>query len=170
MTTGTMGTSFPCKPGTRLWRYPGSREGTRQSTEVTVWNKALIDDAEIDYRWRILSQPGYKEYYESMFDGEKQHYIDKSAVPAADLARVKAQATVLMMHGRQDVSFPPEDTCLVLGRSLHADIWLDRPLRSQRGARVSGEVPRRRPTALRGLEGSDRGRLREGVGPVTGRA
>jgi 2-hydroxymuconate-semialdehyde hydrolase len=59
-----------------------------------------------------------------MFDGEKQHYIDKSAVPAADLARVKAQAKVLMMHGRQDVSFPPEETCLVLGRSLHADIWL----------------------------------------------
>jgi len=124
MTTGTMGASFPCKPGTRLWRYPGSREGTRQSTEVTVWNKSLIDDAEIDYRWRILSEPGYKEYYESMFDGDKQYYIDKSAVPAGDLARVKAQATVLMMHGRQDVSFPPEDTCLVLGRALHADIWL----------------------------------------------
>ena len=39
-----------------------------------------------------------------------------------ELQRVKAK--VLMMHGRQDVNFPPELTCLVLSRSLHADVWL----------------------------------------------
>lgn len=122
LTTGTMGTSFPCKPGTRLWRYPESREILHQSIEVTVWNKKLIDDAEIDYRLRILTKPGYREYYESMFDGEKQHYIDASALSAEELDRIRVP--VMMMHGRQDVSFPPEHTCLVLARSLPADVWL----------------------------------------------
>jgi 2-hydroxymuconate-semialdehyde hydrolase len=122
LTTGTMGTSFPCKPGTRLWRYPEGREALRQSIQVTVWNKDLIDDAEVDYRLRILTQPGYRQYYEQMFEADKQHYIDKSALSTAQLARIKAK--VLMMHGRQDVSFPPDDTCLVLARSLPADVWL----------------------------------------------
>lgn len=122
LTTGTMGTSFPCKPGTRLWRYPETRELLKQSIETTVWNKQLIDDDEVDYRLRILKQPGYREYYESMFDGDKQHYIDASALTPEELGRIKAK--VLMMHGRQDVSFPPEHTCLVLGRTLPADIWL----------------------------------------------
>lgn len=122
LTTGTMGTSFPCKPGTRLWRYPESREILRQGTEVTVFTKSLIDEAEIDYRWRILTKPGYREYYESMFEGDKQHFIDISAVSADELGRIKA--SVLMMHGRQDASFPPEHTCMVLARSLPADVWL----------------------------------------------
>jgi 2-hydroxymuconate-semialdehyde hydrolase len=124
MATGTMGASFPCKPGSRLWRYPEGRDAVRQSAQVTVFDKALIDEAEVDYRWIVLSAPGYREYWESMFDKEKQHYIDAAAVPAEDLAKVKAQAQVLMMHGRQDVNFPPDDTCLVLARSLHADVWV----------------------------------------------
>jgi 2-hydroxymuconate-semialdehyde hydrolase len=122
LTTGTMGVSFPCKPGTRLWRYPESRDLLRQGTQVTVFDKSLIDEAEVDYRWMILTRPGYREYYESMFEGDKQHFIDLSAVTPEELGRIKA--TVLMMHGRQDASFPPEDTCMVLSRSLQADVWL----------------------------------------------
>ena len=122
LTTGTMGSSFPCKPGTRLWRYPEGREALRQSIGVTVLDETLIDDAEVDYRLRILTQPGYREYYESMFEADKQHYIDASALTAEQLTRIKAK--VLMMHGRQDRSFPPEDTALVLARSLAADVWL----------------------------------------------
>lgn len=122
LTTGTMGTSFACKPGTRLWRYPEGREALRQSVSVTVLDEALIDDAELDYRLKILTRPGYREYYEAMFEADKQHYIDASALTPAQLARIKAR--VLMMHGRQDRSFPPEDTALVLARSLRADVWL----------------------------------------------
>lgn len=122
LTTGTMGTSFPCKPGTRLWRYPETRELLRTQTEVTVWNKALIDEAEIAYRWSILTQPGYREYYESMFNGDKQFYIDLSALTNDEIAAVTA--TVIMMHGRQDVSFPPEHTALVLAPQLGADVWV----------------------------------------------
>ncbi len=122
LTTGTMGSSFPCVPGTRLWRYPEDRAALRKSTEATVLDPAYIDDAEIDYRYRIITQPGYREYYESMFDGEKQTYIDKAALTPEELGRIKAR--VLMMHGRQDRSFPPEDTCLLLYRTLRADVWL----------------------------------------------
>lgn len=124
MTTGTMGASFPCKPGTPLWRYPEGRDAVRNSTQVTVFDKSLIDEAEVDYRCKVLTQPGYREYYESMFDGDKQTYIDRSAVSADDLATLKAQATVLLMHGRQDVNFPPEQTALVLHRSLKGDVWV----------------------------------------------
>lgn len=122
LTTGTMGISFPCEPGARLWRCPPTRELLRKQVEVTVWEKSLIDEAEIDYRWGILSQPGYREYFEAMFDGDKQYFVDRSAATPEELASVKA--TVLMMHGRQDVSFPPEQTSLRLAPSLPADVWL----------------------------------------------
>lgn len=122
LTTGTMGTSVPSPAGNRLWRYPETRERLRESTRVTVLDAALIDDAEVDYRWRILTRPGYREYYESMFAGDKQQYIEQSALTVDELQRVSVP--VMMLHGRQDRSFPPENTCLVLGRSLRADIWL----------------------------------------------
>lgn len=122
LTTGTMGTAVPSPAGNRLWRYPETRERLRESTEVTVLDKALVDDAEVDYRWRILTQPGYREYYESMFGGDKQKFIEQSALTDDELRRVTVP--VMMLHGRQDRSFPPENTCLVLGRSLRADIWL----------------------------------------------
>lgn len=122
LTTGTMGTSVPSPAGNRLWRYPETREQLRESTRVTVLDPSLIDDAEVDYRWRILTQPGYREYYESMFAGDKQAYIAQSALTEDELRRISVP--IMMLHGRQDRSFPPENTCLVLGRSLHADIWL----------------------------------------------
>jgi 2-hydroxymuconate-semialdehyde hydrolase len=122
LTTGTMGTPVPSPAGNRLWRYPESREQLRQTTQVTVLDPALVDDAEVDYRWRILTQPGYREYYESMFAGDKQAYIEASALTADELAQI--DVPVIMMQGRQDRSFPAENTCLVLGRSLRADIWL----------------------------------------------
>jgi 2-hydroxymuconate-semialdehyde hydrolase len=122
LTTGTMGTAFESPSRARLWRYPETRAALRQSIEGTVFDKSLIDEDEVDYRLRILTQPGYREYYESMFDGDKQRYIEASALTADELARV--HAPVMMLHGRQDVSFPPEHTCLVLARSLPADVWL----------------------------------------------
>lgn len=122
LTTGTMGTSFESPARARLWRYPDTRPLLRQSTEGTVFDKTLVDDAEVDYRLRILTQPGYREYYESMFAGDKRAYLDATALTAEELARVRIP--VMMLHGRQDVSFPPEHTCLVLARSLPADVWL----------------------------------------------
>jgi 2-hydroxymuconate-semialdehyde hydrolase len=122
LTTGTMGTAVPSPAGNRLWRYPETREQLRQSTQVTVFDPALIDDAEVDYRWRILTQPGYREYYESMFAGDKQAYIEQSALTGDELATI--DVPVMMLHGRHDRSFPPENTCMRLARSIPADVWL----------------------------------------------
>jgi 2-hydroxymuconate-semialdehyde hydrolase len=116
ITTGTMGVSFPGVPGARGWTYPEDREKLRLSAEGTVFTKSLIDEAELDQRTRILTAPGYREYFSSMFARERQHYIDASAVTEDELSRV--QCPVLLMHGAQDQSFPAERTSLVLVKSL----------------------------------------------------
>jgi 2-hydroxymuconate-semialdehyde hydrolase len=121
LTTGTMGTSFPTKPGLRGWMFPESREQLRQFAEGTVYTNSLIDDAELDHRSSILYAPGYREYFSSMFSRERQYYIDASALSADELRRI--ECPVLMMHGAQDASFPPENTELVLAKSIpQADV------------------------------------------------
>jgi 2-hydroxymuconate-semialdehyde hydrolase len=123
LTTGTMGTSFPTTPGVRGWVYPETREALRRSAEVTVFTKSMIDEAELEHRSRILNAPGYREYFSAMFAHERQYYIDASAVTPEELARIRCP--VLMMHGIQDASFPPENTALVLAKSIpQADVML----------------------------------------------
>lgn len=123
LTTGTMGTSFPTKPGSRGWMYPETREHLRQFAESTVFVKSLIDEAEIDHRMRILTAPGYRDYFSKMFARERQFYVDSSALSPDELSRIKCP--VLMMHGQQDAGFPPEHTALVLAKAIaQADVML----------------------------------------------
>lgn len=123
LTTGTMGASFPCKPGQRGWVYPDSAEQLRQFAESTVFVKSLIDAAEIAHRERILRAPGYREYFSEMFARERQYYIDASALSTEELKAITCP--VLMMHGAQDVGFPPELTALVLAKSIpQADVMI----------------------------------------------
>jgi len=93
----------------RVWTFPADRA-------------ALIDEAYLSAREKILFDGDYRRYFSAMFEGEKQRYIDRLVLDD-ELARIHAD--VLMLHGRDDPGFPPDSLTLALSRSLpHADVAL----------------------------------------------
>jgi 2-hydroxymuconate-semialdehyde hydrolase len=123
LTTGTMGASFTVKQGTRGWTFPETREQLRLSAEGTVYTKSLIDDAELDYRQRVLTAPGYRDYFTKMFSRDRQFYMDLGALSDDELKRI--ECPVLLMHGAQDASIAAADTSLALARAIpQADVMI----------------------------------------------
>jgi 2-hydroxymuconate-semialdehyde hydrolase len=116
LTTGSMGARFIANEHTvRTWTFPRDRAELRRTAEGLVYNRSLIDDAYLDNREKVLFAGDYAGYFGSMFEGDKQRYIEASVLQADELARVRCDVT--MMHGRDDVAFPPELT-LTLAQSI----------------------------------------------------
>lgn len=125
LATGTMGAKFPLNEVTaRTWTFPRDRAALIEAAKGLIHDHRLIDDAYLATRERILyGDPNYGAYFDSMFGGEKQRFIDATAVAPEDLAAIKARVT--MMHGREDRGFPADATSLVMARSMpQADIVL----------------------------------------------
>ena len=90
--------------------------------EGLVYDRALIDEAYLDNREKVLFAGDYEQYFGAMFEGDKQRYIDAAIVSPGELARIGCG--VMMLHGRDDVGFPPEST-LTLAKSIsQADVML----------------------------------------------
>ncbi len=122
MTTGTMGTSFSPNDVThRTWRCPRNRQELRTAVEGLVYDATAIDDAYLAAREPVVFAPGYADYFDAMFGGDQRRYIEAAVLSDATLAKVRCP--VLMLHGRNDIAFPPEST-LDLGARLQADVVL----------------------------------------------
>jgi 2-hydroxymuconate-semialdehyde hydrolase len=122
MTTGSMGASFPANEHTvRTWTFPETREDLRRAAESLVYDRSVITDAYLDGRMQVLHSGDYAGYFRAMFAGDKQAYIDQAVLDPDTLRRV--QSDVLMVHGRNDLPFPFEQTTLAVARSLpRADV------------------------------------------------
>ncbi len=122
LTTGTMGARFtPNAETARVWTFPETREALRRTAETLIFDKSLITDEYLDNRMQVLHSGDYGSYFEAMFGGDKQPYIDAAVLSTDELAAI--QADVAMIHGRQDSGFPYEETTLALSRQLpHADV------------------------------------------------
>ena len=135
--TGTMGVSFEVPTGRhRAWSYPETAEDIRRVAESMVLDKSVVTDDQVAHREMILSKPGYREYFMAMFDRDRQHFIDSSALTEDELSRIDCE--VLFVHGQQDVSFPPDKTTLVLAQAIPSS---DVVLLSQCGHNVAYEQP-----------------------------
>jgi 2-hydroxymuconate-semialdehyde hydrolase len=118
MTTGTMGAVFiPNESTMRTWTFPRNRDELRRAAEGLIHNKSLIDEAYLKNREAVLFSGDYEAYFGEMFGGNKVHFIDQTILSASELGHI--QADVLMIHGREDVGFPP-DLTLTLSKSLPA--------------------------------------------------
>jgi 2-hydroxymuconate-semialdehyde hydrolase len=123
VTTGTTGTRPRAKEGGVRWLFPDGRAGIQRHVERTLFNKALADEAEIDSRIEVLMAPGYREYFESMFSEDRNVYLEAAALSDQELQGITCP--VLLMHGRNDESFAPEETSLVLADKLaNADVFV----------------------------------------------
>lgn len=124
LTTGAMGTHFVANEHlNRIWTFPDTPEALRTALECLVFDRAVITDDFVQERFTNLQRGDYREYFSSMFEGDKQQYVDESALDPSILRKITAD--VLMLHGRDDLPIPFEDTSLVMARSIrNADVWI----------------------------------------------
>lgn len=105
LTTGCMGARFTPNPATvRCWTCPRSREELRATAETLVYDRSVIDEPYLSAREKILFAPGYADYFDSMFGGDKNRFVEATLLDDRELASIRQD--VLMIHGRDDQGFP----------------------------------------------------------------
>lgn len=123
MTTGAMGARFDLRDGTaRTWTCPRNREELRKAIGGLIHDTSGIGEAYYEAREKVIYAEGYADYFDSMFGGDKQQYIDAAVVAKPTLERI-AQP-VLMLHGRDDEAFPMSSTIELAGGLATADVVL----------------------------------------------
>ena len=124
LTTGTVGTRFPINEHlAKLWTFPEKREQLRQAMQAAVYDTSSLTDDFLDNRLQMLNQDGYPDYFRALFGGNKQALIDSWELPADVLSRVTCP--IAMIHGRNDLACPHEQTTSRLSESLpQADVIL----------------------------------------------
>jgi 2-hydroxymuconate-semialdehyde hydrolase len=124
MTSCSVGTSYPLTEALNaFWSVPKDREDLRKTMGRMVYSTAALSDEMIDDRWKLLTEPGYPEYFAQLFAEPRQRFVDAAVLSHDELKGIKAQ--VVMLHGRDDQPCPPELTTVVLAKKLpRADVHL----------------------------------------------
>lgn len=123
LTTGAMGAPFQLRPGTtRTWTCPRSREELVEALSGLIHDTSGIDEAYLQAREQVIFAPGYADYFDEMFEGDQQKYIDAAVLSDATLDRIRCP--VLMMHGREDGSFPSSCSEQLAAKLKRADLML----------------------------------------------
>jgi len=123
LTTGTMGAPFVATDATRrCWRCPTSRDELVLALKGLIHDHAVIDEAYLAAREPVVFAPGYAAYFDSMFEGEPARYIAAATLDDATLARIACP--VALLHGRDDLAFPPSSSVSIAARLPHADLTL----------------------------------------------
>lgn len=124
ITTGTAGTRFEVNEHLRrLWTYPRTRDELRRAMASLLFDASGVPEAILDTRWATLQTAGYREYFDAMFSGDLQQLADTWLIADDELARISAPYT--LVHGRNDLPCPPEQTSLrIAERVKHANLVL----------------------------------------------
>ena len=122
LATGSGGGRFKANRFIKLgWTYPTSETLFRRMYEKGVADASVLTDAFVKDRMEVLSQGDYGDYFNKMFKGDKQRWVDKMALSAAELRRIKCK--VLFVHGVLDVHIPFKTALLPLADSIpQADV------------------------------------------------
>lgn len=126
LTTGAMGAPFQLNEATRLtWTCPRTRDQLVKTLQGLIHDTSIIDEAYLAAREKVLYSPGYADYFDAMFEGDKQQYIHAAELSPELLRQVACP--VLMLHGRQDTGFPPSCTEAISRQLARVDVcYLDR--------------------------------------------
>lgn len=124
ITTGTAGTRFTVNEHLkRLWTFPASRDDLRLAMKSLLFDAGGIPDDILELRWSTLQTPGYADYFGSMFSGNLQALGETWVISDEELAKITVPYT--LVHGRNDLPCPAEETSLVLaGKIRHANVVL----------------------------------------------
>lgn len=106
-----------------FWTTPRTRDDIRNAMKVGIYAQSAITDALIEDRFRMVNSGDYIPYFEAMLGGDKQKMLDGARISAERLAAITAD--VLVMHGRNDLPCPPEETALQIYRHIpKGDLFL----------------------------------------------
>ena len=125
LTTGCMGAQFTANEDTiRVWTFPRNRDELIRAAKGLINDDRLIDESYLQTRERVLfGDPSYGDYFDSMFAGDKQAYVEASLLAPEELRRICCD--IVMMHGRDDRPFPAEPLTVALAKSIpQADVLL----------------------------------------------
>lgn len=124
LTTGSMGAPFAVNEGTmRCWSFPNDRDDLVALAETLIYDRKHITEAYIENRINTLwADKAYKEYFVSMFEGDRQRFVTETLLSEDELRRIKIP--VSMLHGRNDIAFPAQVTMQIAESLPQADISL----------------------------------------------
>jgi 2-hydroxymuconate-semialdehyde hydrolase len=123
LTTGAMGVSFePTDATRRTWRCPRDREALVAALRDLIKDASTIDERYLRTRETVIFAPGYADYFDTMFDGDPERYIQAAVLEQATLDRISCP--VLLIHGRDDRGFPPAVSTQLSRQLRHADLVL----------------------------------------------
>ncbi len=117
VTTASMGAEFPINDATRLcWTFPKDVAALRKTAEMLIFDHSLITDAYMQNRIATLFEDKeYGAYFSQMFVQGAEETMAATLLTPAELARITIPVT--MLHGRDDIAFPPSIT-LALAEAL----------------------------------------------------
>lgn len=105
LTTGAMGRSFtPIDATRRVWTGPRDRKQLVVTLSGIIHDASVITDTYLAAREPVVFAPGYADYFDQMFEGDKQRFVDAALLSDDLLAKVTCP--VLLVHGKQDDAFP----------------------------------------------------------------
>jgi 2-hydroxymuconate-semialdehyde hydrolase len=123
VTTGAIGLPFePTDATRRTWRCPRDRKELVAALRGLIKDEAVIDENYLRAREAVILAPDYAEYFDAMFQGDAEQYIEAAVLDRATLERVACP--VLLMHGRDDQAFPPAVSTRLAGYLRDADLVL----------------------------------------------
>jgi 2-hydroxymuconate-semialdehyde hydrolase len=123
MTTGTMGVAYEPNDATRrTWSCPRDREQLVRALSGLIHDTSRLDEAYLRAREQVIFAPGYADYFDAMFKGDPQQYVNAAILPPAILERIACP--VLMLHGREDGAFPPACSIELARQLPGADLML----------------------------------------------
>lgn len=123
LTTGAIGAPFSISDATRrIWRCPENRVELVAALSTLIHDTSIIDDDYIAAREPVVFAQGYADYFNSMFSGDPRQYVEQTTLSEQTLSAINCP--VIMLHGREDVPFPP-DTSEVLAKKIkQADLYI----------------------------------------------
>jgi 2-hydroxymuconate-semialdehyde hydrolase len=119
---GSLGASFPINEAIDVsWSVPKDAVAFRDFYERVIRVKGELPESFIEERLAICRKDGYDKYFDQMYAGNKQVYLDQTAIPPARFADLKAD--VLMVYGDNDTCVPFEGPGIALANAIkRADI------------------------------------------------
>lgn len=123
LTTGAIGAPFtPVEATERVWTCPRNREQLVATLSGIIHDPSVLTESYLATRERVVFAPGYADYFDEMFAGDKQRYADAANLSDHVLAQIGCP--VLLLHGKQDVAFPSTTSITLAGKLQRSELVL----------------------------------------------
>lgn len=105
LTTGAMGRPFtPIEATRRVWTGPRNRQDLVATLSGIIYDSSVITESYLAVREPVVFAQGYADYFDQMFEGDKQKFVDAALLSDELLAQISSP--VMLVHGKQDDAFP----------------------------------------------------------------